>query len=174
MFKYLINEMFDFLNLGGPVLIVLFYISIIFWALVIEKLLYKKFVFTKLVKKLTNYWKNKQYKDSWRIKQLKISQISALSLKLKKNILLMKTIIAVFPLLGLLGTITGMVYVFDSITIFGTNARSMAGGIYMAVIPTMAGMVLAIFGLFIYNIIYHLCEKDIGLLNDNLLGGTNE
>ncbi|HFU74919.1 MAG TPA: MotA/TolQ/ExbB proton channel family protein [Arcobacter sp.] len=165
----LVNDILTFLNTGGPVLIVLFYASIVFWAFVIEKFFYRNFVFKKLSKKLKKYWKNKKEKEGWEIEQMKTSQISALSLNLKKNLPLMKVIIAIFPLLGLLGTITGMVSVFDSMTIFGTNARAMAGGISMATIPTMAGMVLAVFGLFAYNIIRSVIDKDIRLLKDKLL-----
>jgi len=169
----LVNEILTFLNTGGPVLIILFYTSIVFWAYVIEKLFYRKFVFKKLAKKLKKFWKNRQQVDSWEIEQLKISQVSTLSIKLKKNLSLMKVIIAIFPLLGLLGTITGMVSVFDSMTTFGTNAKAMAGGISMATIPTMAGMVLAVFGLFAYNIIRSVVNKDIRLLKDKLLRENN-
>jgi biopolymer transport protein ExbB len=165
----LANEILTFLNTGGPVLQILFYTSIIFWVFVIEKILYRNFVFKKLSKKLKRYWKNKKQLQGWEIEQLKLSQISELNLELRKNLPLMKVIIAIFPLLGLLGTITGMVSVFDSMTVFGTNARAMAGGISMATIPTMAGMVLAVFGLFAYNIIRSVIDKDIRLLKDKIL-----
>ncbi len=56
---------------------------------------------------------------------------------------------AVCPLLGLLGTVTGMIHVFDVMAIQGSgNARAMAAGISMATTPTMAGMVVALSGLF--------------------------
>lgn len=167
--KNSLNEILNFLNAGGPVLIILFYTSIVFWAFTIERLLYRKFIYKKLSKKLKKYWKRKNKFDNWAIEQLKIAQISILSIGHKKNLAFMKVIIAIFPLLGLLGTITGMVSVFDSMTIFGTNAKAMAGGISMATIPTMAGMVLAVFGLFAYNIIRSVIDKDIRLLKDKLL-----
>jgi choline dehydrogenase-like flavoprotein len=51
--------------------------------------------------------------------------------------------------LGLLGTVTGMIQVFDVLALEGNNhPRAMANGISMATIPTMAGMVVALFGLF--------------------------
>ena len=56
---------------------------------------------------------------------------------------------AVSPLLGLLGTVTGMITVFDVLAVLGSgNARAMANGISMATIPTMAGLVVALSGLF--------------------------
>jgi biopolymer transport protein ExbB len=52
-------------------------------------------------------------------------------------------------MIGLLGTVTGMISVFEVMATVGTsNARLMAGGISMATMPTMAGMVAALSGVF--------------------------
>ena len=62
---------------------------------------------------------------------------------------MVKTLVALCPLLGLLGTVTGMIEVFDVMAIAGSgNARAMAAGVSKATIPTMAGMVAAISGLY--------------------------
>jgi biopolymer transport protein ExbB len=56
---------------------------------------------------------------------------------------------AVAPLMGLLGTVTGMIDTFDVLAIFGTgNAKGMAGGISEALITTQTGLLVAIFGLY--------------------------
>ena len=56
---------------------------------------------------------------------------------------------AVAPLLGLLGTVTGMITTFDVLSVFGTgNARAMAGGISEALITTQTGLLVAIPGLY--------------------------
>ena len=56
---------------------------------------------------------------------------------------------ALCPLLGLLGTVTGMIEVFDVMAFTGTgNPRLMAGGISKATLPTMTGLVISITGLF--------------------------
>jgi len=56
---------------------------------------------------------------------------------------------AVSPLLGLLGTVTGMITTFDVIALFGTgNARALAGGISEALITTQSGLLVAIPGIF--------------------------
>jgi biopolymer transport protein ExbB len=61
---------------------------------------------------------------------------------------LIKTCVALCPLLGLLGTVTGMVEVFDVMAIAGSgNVRGMASGVWKATVPTMAGMVTAISGM---------------------------
>ena len=58
------------------------------------------------------------------------------------------------PLLGLLGTVVGMVNTFDIISIFGTgNAKAMAGGISQALITTQTGLLIAIPGMYMHNFI---------------------
>jgi biopolymer transport protein ExbB len=57
---------------------------------------------------------------------------------------------SIAPLLGLLGTVLGMIETFDVISVFGTgNARAMAGGISVALVTTQSGLIIAIPGLFI-------------------------
>ena len=59
---------------------------------------------------------------------------------------------AVAPLLGLLGTVLGMIETFDVISVFGTgNARALAGGISVALITTQTGLLVAIPGLIMAN-----------------------
>jgi biopolymer transport protein ExbB len=56
---------------------------------------------------------------------------------------------AVAPLLGLLGTVIGMIITFDVISVFGTgNARALAGGISEALITTQTGLLVAIPGMY--------------------------
>ena len=68
---------------------------------------------------------------------------------LQRGLATVSMLAAVAPLLGLLGTVTGMIATFQSITLFGTgNARGMADGISQALLTTMAGLVTALSGLF--------------------------
>jgi biopolymer transport protein ExbB len=61
---------------------------------------------------------------------------------------------AVSPLFGLLGTVMGMMATFDIISMFGTgNAKAMAGGISEALISTQTGLLVAIPGLYMYNLL---------------------
>ncbi|MEA3370176.1 MAG: MotA/TolQ/ExbB proton channel family protein [Campylobacterota bacterium] len=159
-----------FLDAGGSVLVVLLLISIVFWALIIERVFYFKFVYHPLSKKLVKYWKEQKDGHSWGDEQLKLAQISSLHINLQANLPTIKVIIALFPLLGLLGTITGMISVFDSMSSLGTNAKAMASGISMATIPTMAGMMLAVLGLFAYSRLDAIAKKEILLLHDKLGG----
>ena len=66
------------------------------------------------------------------------------------------------PLLGLLGTVTGMIEVFDIMAITGTgNARAMASGIARATLPTMTGLFISIVGLFMLTGIKSAIEKSV-------------
>ncbi|MEA3523502.1 MAG: MotA/TolQ/ExbB proton channel family protein [Campylobacterota bacterium] len=163
------NSIATLLETGGDVLIVLFFFSTLFWTLVVEKSLYHKSTYKPYSKKLKKFWKMRGDKQNWENQQVIIAQISELKLNLQKNLSIMQVVIALFPLLGLLGTITGMISVFDSMNTLGTNAKAMASGISMATIPTMAGMLLAIFGLFAFSRIHSIVSREIRLLQDKLL-----
>ena len=67
--------------------------------------------------------------------------------KLGAGIGMINTTVALCPMLGLLGTVTGMIEVFDVMAGGGGNTRGMAGGVSKATLPTMAGMVAALSGM---------------------------
>jgi len=65
--------------------------------------------------------------------------------KLTRALLFIKIISVVAPLLGLLGTVTGMIVTFQAITLFGTgDPKLMAGGISQALVTTVLGLTVAI------------------------------
>jgi biopolymer transport protein ExbB len=69
--------------------------------------------------------------------------------RLDAGLTLIGVLAAVAPLLGLLGTVTGMIATFDVLTLFGTgNPKAMAAGISEALITTETGLVVAIPGLY--------------------------
>ncbi|MFC3032542.1 MotA/TolQ/ExbB proton channel family protein [Pseudoalteromonas fenneropenaei] len=74
--------------------------------------------------------------------------------KITRNLTLIKIISVVAPLLGLLGTVTGMINTFQAITLFGTgDPKLMAGGISQALVTTVLGLVVAIPTVFLYTIL---------------------
>jgi biopolymer transport protein ExbB len=82
------------------------------------------------------------------------------NLQLNNALWLIKACVLVCPLLGLLGTVTGMISVFDALSYSGTgNPILMAAGIFQATIPTMAGMVVAIIGLLLRQQVLRLVRK---------------
>jgi len=73
---------------------------------------------------------------------------------LRDGLNLISVLAAVAPLLGLLGTVLGMISTFDTIALFGnSNPRAMAGGISEALVTTQTGLIVAIPGLFMRNFI---------------------
>jgi biopolymer transport protein ExbB len=88
---------------------------------------------------------------------------------LKRNLGVVKALIAICPLLGLMGTVTGMVSVFDVMTFSGTgNARAMAAGVSKATVPTMAGMVAALSGVYFGTFLEHKAATETERLEDML------
>ncbi len=83
-----------------------------------------------------------------------IAQQCAMKLRrgLDGRIAVIGVLAGIAPLLGLLGTVLGMIETFQVISVFGTgNARAMAGGISVAMITTQAGLLVAIPGLLMSN-----------------------
>ena len=71
-----------------------------------------------------------------------------------KDFTTIQILITLCPVLGLLGTVTGMIEVFDVVSFFGTgNARALASGITKATLPTMTGMAISIVGLLTFTIL---------------------
>ena len=82
---------------------------------------------------------------------------------------IIKTMVALCPLLGLLGTVTGMIEVFNIMAVTGGgDAKSMAGGVSRATIPTMAGMVAALSGVFANTYLMRVADRQGQFLEDNL------
>ena len=81
---------------------------------------------------------------------------------------MIKLFAATTPLLGLLGTVTGMILTFQSITLFGTSdPKLMAGGISQALITTMLGLMAAIPLLFAHTLLNSKSKKLINILEQN-------
>ncbi len=96
--------------------------------------------------------------------------ISEVSTVTRQFLLTIETMMQILPLLGLLGTVVGMIKVFDVMTFFGTgNARLMASGVSQATIPTMAGLVAAISGLYIANLLKRKADDEIASISDQLI-----
>lgn len=165
----LLEEFNAFMEAGGVVLSVLFFVSLLFWTLLFERFIYHRTIYKPEAKKLKKKYKPFRTSKDWGLLQYKNAEFSSLSSTLQNGLTSLKMLILLFPLLGLLGTITGMISVFDTMGALGTNAKAMASGISMATIPTMAGMVLAVLGLFAYSRIHALVVKDVRLLKDSLL-----
>jgi len=139
----------DFIATGGDVLYVVAFALFLMWIFMIERYWFLGAVFPKLQNKIVADWDSRKETTTWYAHRIRDAWISQASDKLSERILLIKTLVAMCPLIGLLGTVTGMIEVFETMATQGTgNPRLMAAGISKATIPTMAGMVAALSGLF--------------------------
>lgn len=139
----------DFLATGGDVLYIVMGVLFLMWVLMIERYWYLTGAFPKFRKEVIAKWDARKDTTSWYAHRIREAWISEANEKLNARILLIKTCVALCPLVGLLGTVTGMITVFEIMAVQGTgNPRLMASGISMATIPTMAGMVAALSGMF--------------------------
>jgi biopolymer transport protein ExbB len=140
----------NFLELGGWVLIVILLVTFIMWVLIIERWQYMRTRVAADVDAVLSEWHERPERTSWHAHQIRRQLISRVSQELHRSIPTIKTLVALCPLLGLLGTVTGMIEVFHVMGFAGTgNSRAMAQGVSRATIPTMAGMVAALSGLII-------------------------
>ncbi len=144
-----LDDIRRFLDTGGPVLWLIGLTAALLAALIIERYWYFHFAFASLTRQETERWQARNDRHSWQALRIRDALISQADARLNGTLPLIKLLVALCPLLGLLGTVTGMMEVFDIIAVLGTgNARAMASGISKATIPTMAGMVVAIPGLY--------------------------
>lgn len=139
----------DFTETGGQVLLVIGFLIFVMWMLILERVLYVSVAHKEYKRSELEQWRVRDDKSSWNAEQIRQKVISRLILNLNGSIPIIQALVALCPLLGLMGTVTGMIEVFDVMAISGSgNARSMASGVSKATIPTMAGMVGALSGVF--------------------------
>ena len=90
---------------------------------------------------------------------------------IENSLTLLKIISAVAPLMGLLGTVTGMIITFQAITIFGAgDPKAMAGGISGALVTTVLGLLVAIPTVLLHTIVNGRAQRIIHILNEQSTG----
>lgn len=159
-----------FLDSGGPVLYGIMLVTFLMSAIILDRYWFFSREAKPLCQRQRKRWLNLRERDSWyglKIRQLMISQVS---LEFQRYRPVLHLLVVICPLLGLLGTVTGMIKVFDLMSVTGTgNARAMASGISMATIPTMAGMVVSLFGLYFKSRFDSMAKKELEIFKDRLL-----
>lgn len=161
-----------FLNAGGDVLILIMITTFFMWMFVVERFIYFGTANGAVKKRAKRAWDQRTDHHSWYARAVREKLISEVKMSANNNLGLIKVLIAVSPLLGLLGTVTGMIEVFDVMAVTGSsNARLMAGGITKATIPTMAGLVASLSGIVAMNIIERSAKRTVAEVSDDLLVG---
>lgn len=159
----------DYMERGGPVLTWIMVTAFLLWFLVIERTLYFFGPCKRDIEKAIAAWESRKERRSWYAHQVRRALISQVSMNLNAGLPLIKTLTAMCPLLGLMGTVTGMIVVFDVMAVLGTgNVRAMASGVSKATIPTLSGMVIALSGIFAITYLRRRAAKEAELLEDHL------
>lgn len=162
----------DFLETGGPVLLPLMFVTFLMWTLILERYWYLRTVHRRAVRRVIDEWQARSDTSSWYAHQIRRAMVSRIDLGLHRSIPLIGTLVALCPLLGLLGTVTGMIEVFDVMAVAGSgNPRAMASGVSRATIPTMAGMVAALSGLIFSIQLDRRSKREAERVADRLVPG---
>lgn len=159
----IIRTFTNFLDQGGPIVLVLFLISLYLFILISAKF---KFLFFDISdaqeifeSKVSNLDKDEFYLLNTSIHKADYKSV------ITKDFTTIQILITLCPVLGLLGTVTGMIEVFDVVSFFGTgNARALASGITKATLPTMTGMAISIVGLLTFTILHSKSQSLISKL----------
>lgn len=169
LFQEIWEGVWDFMALGGTVLWFLAVLVAVMWTLLVERVWYYKTGLRKELVEILDVWQQRPERSSKRAHQIRIKLISQMTMRIDQYLPQIKTLIALAPLFGLLGTVTGMIRVFEVMAITGGgDAKAMSSGVSMATIPTMAGMVAALSGVFGFTYLERLANREKQLLEDNL------
>jgi len=159
----------DFMGLGGPVLKLIALTIFLMWVLIVERILFFRTTMKSLSREIFNTWEERKERRSWHAHQIRELMISRFSLASNKGIAMIQTLVALCPLLGLLGTVTGMIKVFEVMAVSGSgNVRAMAAGVSQATVPTMAGMVGALSGVLLVTLLSRRATRETEFLEDSL------
>lgn len=169
MLRNMFDQIQQFIDAGGVILWGILAVTLLLWALIAERYWFSKLIYPRRMRAWVQQWQARGERSSWYAHRIREAMIAEARDQLNKTVLLIKSLIAICPLFGLLGTVTGMIEVFDVMAIDGTsNARAMASGVSRATIPTMAGMVVALSGLYFGVRLTQIVERETGRLADAL------
>jgi biopolymer transport protein ExbB len=159
----------DFIATGGDVLYIVALVLFMMWVLIIERFWFIAREYPVMRDRIIANWNARADTTSWYAHKIRDAWVSEAESKLKERMNVINTLIAVCPMIGLLGTVTGMIAVFEIMAVQGTgNPRLMAAGISMATIPTMAGMVACLSGVFVSSKLEGKVKSAVHQLADSL------
>lgn len=159
----------DFMELGGPVLRWIAVVIFFMWVLIIERLLYFRSPMKIMSEEIHETWESRLERKSWNAHMIRERMISQFSMATNSGIPMIQTLVALCPLMGLMGTVTGMIKVFEVMAASGSgNVRAMAAGVSQATVPTMAGMVGALSGVLLVTLLTRRAAREVEFLEDSL------
>lgn len=143
------EQFLRFLDRGGPVVLAILLASTLMWTLIIERYYFLHRIYPARLQAAIKAWRARADHRSWHAHCIREQMLSELTVLLRRHLILIRSLTTVLPLLGLLGTVTGMVTSFEVLRVFGTgNARGLTAGISQALFTTLAGLLTALSGLY--------------------------
>lgn len=159
----------DFMEKGGDVLWAILALAVWLWWVLLERYWYFLKEHKPRLKVCVDLWSNRDECSSWYADRQRTQLISELDSGMMKNLKTIPTLIALLPMFGLLGTVTGMIQVFDVMAFMGSgNPRAMASGVSAATIPTMAGMMVALIAIPFATALDRRYRKELRVLKSAL------
>jgi len=159
----------DLVDQGGPFVFGIFLCGFVMWTLVIERFWYFSRVLPRQAQATMAAWKERDDHRSWCARQIRRAMISRLNNSMSANLVLLRVLVPLSPLLGLVGTVSGMLEVFDSMALRGSaDARAMASGVSHAMICTLTGLAVSITGLYPVFYFQSRTRMETELLSDKL------
>jgi biopolymer transport protein ExbB len=158
----------ELIRAGGPFVSAIFVCGWTLWALVVERIWYFSRVLPRQADGMLAQWRARSEHNSWRARAIRRAMISRLNGAMTVNLPLLRTLVPLAPLLGLVGTVSGMLEVFDAMALRGSaDARTMANGVSHAMICTMTGLVVSITGLYPVYYFQSRARRETELLADH-------
>lgn len=164
-----ISALQSLIDTGGNVLWAILAVCFLLWLLIFERYWFYRRVYPQKMSGWVTEWDARADKASWFAHRIREGMISEARVALTKNVALIKVLVAMCPLFGLLGTVTGMISVFDVMALGGSGeVRALASGVSRATVPTMAGMVVALSGLYFSTRMSKSINREVDRLADRL------
>ena len=162
----------DFLDSGGWVTRWILGACVVLMTVVLERAWYLWRIYPKVRAATLAQWRARAEHHSWAAQRIRMALISQLRGGLEAGLPIIKVMVPMAPLLGLLGTVMGMLQVFDAMAMSkGGDTRAMADGISHAMIATMTGLVVSVLGLFFSNLFAARVRVESERLNDLIAPG---
>lgn len=157
-----------FFEQGGDVIYLIALTMFLMWMLMFERAWYFLREHRDVIREAIEKWEARDERRSWSAHAVREQLISETTARIRGSMPIVLTCITLCPLLGLLGTVTGMIQVFDAMATQGGNARSMAAGVSAATIPTMSGMIASLSGIMGSTFLRRRIDNESELLEDHL------
>lgn len=172
----LLTEVRTFMDTGGPTLWWIFAAAVALWILAAERGMFFAFSLRGELDARRNAYGRTSDWPRWRRVHQRQRFTSEVRLLVRQRLWLIRSLVALCPLLGLLGTVLGMLEVFDVMSVAGNgNARAMAAGVSQATLSTLAGMGSALSGLFVTQQLERTARARVAFFRDELAeGGEGE